>query len=315
MDVLCTDKTGTLTEASIKLVRAHRRARRREQRGLRHAYINSHFETGMKSPLDEAILAAHIRSIMAGGQDRRSAVRFRAAAGLRAGRARRQAPSDRQGRAGGPAAAVGAIRGGRGAELPLDPETRSAFQATLDELGAQGFRALGVAGQRRRPSHHTPRSAMRAIWSLPASPSSSIRRRPAPAAAIQALAAAGVSVKVLTGDNERVTRHVFEEIGVPSTGVLTGDDLTNLSDEALLGQLPTVNLFCRVNPQQKLRVSAGAEARSAMSSASWATASTTRRRCMRPTSASPSTAPPMSRAQAADLILLEHDLSVRARRA
>jgi len=68
------------------------------------------------------------------------------------------------------------------------------------------------------------------------------------------MAAAGISVKVLTGDNELVTRHVFAEIGVPVTGVLTGDALTRLSDEALIGQLSRVNLFCRVNPQQKHRV-------------------------------------------------------------
>ena len=73
-------------------------------------------------------------------------------------------------------------------------------------------------------------------------------------ATIQAMAAAGISVKVLTGDNELVTRHVFAEIGVPVTGVLTGDALTHLSDEALIGQLPQVNLFCRVNPQQKHRI-------------------------------------------------------------
>jgi Mg2+-importing ATPase len=61
-------------------------------------------------------------------------------------------------------------------------------------------------------------------------------------------------VKVLTGDNELVSRHVFAEIGVPVTDVLTGDALELLSEEALIGQLSRVNLFCRVNPQQKLRV-------------------------------------------------------------
>jgi Mg2+-importing ATPase len=68
------------------------------------------------------------------------------------------------------------------------------------------------------------------------------------------MATAGIAVKVLTGDNELVSRHVFTEIGAPITGVLTGDALAKLSDEALLGQLPQVNLFCRVNPQQKHRV-------------------------------------------------------------
>jgi len=61
-------------------------------------------------------------------------------------------------------------------------------------------------------------------------------------------------VKVLTGDNELVARHVFSEIGVPVTGVLTGERLSKLSDEALLGQVSGINLFCRVNPQQKHRI-------------------------------------------------------------
>ena len=61
-------------------------------------------------------------------------------------------------------------------------------------------------------------------------------------------------MKVLTGDNELVARHVFAEIRVPVMGVLTGDTLNHLSDDALLGQLPQVNLFCRVNPQQKHRI-------------------------------------------------------------
>ena len=68
------------------------------------------------------------------------------------------------------------------------------------------------------------------------------------------MAEAGITVKVLTGDNELVSRHVFAEIGVPVTGVLTGDALEHLSEEALIGQLSRVNLFCRVNPQQKHRV-------------------------------------------------------------
>jgi Mg2+-importing ATPase len=58
----------------------------------------------------------------------------------------------------------------------------------------------------------------------------------------------------VTGDNELVTRHVFSTIGVPVTGVLNGDALSKLSDEALIGQLSQVNLFCRVNPQQKHRI-------------------------------------------------------------
>jgi Mg2+-importing ATPase len=133
------------------------------------------------------------------------------------------------------------------------------FQATLDQLGAQGFRALGIAS---RLAGSTPETAHYetavitdetdlvfagfAVFLDPPKASAGTT--------ILAMAAAGITVKVLTGDNELVSRHVFAEIGVPVTGVLTGDALELLSEEALIGRLSCVNLFCRVNPQQKLRV-------------------------------------------------------------
>jgi hypothetical protein len=133
--------------------------------------------------------------------------------------------------------------------LPLDPETRRSFEATLDGLGAQGFCALGIASRVVDASHQTAAISDEsdlvfsgfAVFLDPAKASAG--------ATIQAMTAAGISVKVLTGDNELVSPHVFAEIGVPVTGVLTGDALTNLSEEALIGQLPRVNLFCRVNPR------------------------------------------------------------------
>ncbi len=141
-----------------------------------------------------------------------------------------------------------------GVEQPLDLATRRTFEATLDALGAQGFRALGIASKLVDGSHQTIATtdesdlvfAGFAVFLDPPKTSAG--------ATIQAMAAAGITVKVLTGDNERVARHVFAEIGVPVTGVLTGDALDHLTEEALFGQLPRINLFCRVNPQQKLRV-------------------------------------------------------------
>ena len=73
-------------------------------------------------------------------------------------------------------------------------------------------------------------------------------------AALTALAAAGVAVKILTGDNEQVARHLCDELGFDPGKVLTGTDLAGLSDEALIGRLRDARLFCRVTPQQKLRV-------------------------------------------------------------
>ena len=254
MNVLCTDKTGTLTEATIKLMRAIDGRGAESKAVFANAYINSQFETGMKSPLDQAILSADPFDMA--GWKKIDEVPFdferrRVSVLVEHGAERRLivkgAPEDLL-------RLSGRYEDADGKVLPLDPETRQSFEATLDELGAQGFRALGVASRVVDASRAT--AAISDESDLVFSGFAVFLDPPKASAGttIQAMTAAGISVKVLTGDNELVTRHVFTEIGVPVVEVLTGDALTNLSDEALLGRLPRVNLFCRVNPQQKLRI-------------------------------------------------------------
>jgi Mg2+-importing ATPase len=72
--------------------------------------------------------------------------------------------------------------------------------------------------------------------------------------ALMALAQLGIAVKVVTGDNDLVTRHVCTALGLPVTGVLTGEDLTHLTDDALLAKVDDTSLFCRVTPPQKSRI-------------------------------------------------------------
>src|SRR5665213_3233401 len=254
MDVLCTDKTGTLTEAAIKLVRTIDGRGADSDRAYAYAYVNSQFESGMKSPLDEAILAAHpfdmtgwskIDEVPFDFERRRVSVLVEQDAKRRL--IVKGAPEDLL-------RLSGQYEGADGEARPLDAETRGIFAATLDALGGQGYRALGVASRAVDASHLTAVITDEsdlvfsgfAVFLDPPKASAGVT--------IQAMAAAGISVKVLTGDNEFVTRHVFTEIGIPVTGVLTGDALATLSDEALVGQLSRVNLFCRVNPQQKLRI-------------------------------------------------------------
>ena len=176
---------------------------------------------GMKSPLDEAILAAHPFDMTGLEKDRRSAVRFRAAAGFGSGGARRRsvglivkgAPEDVLRLSSQYQDADGVVK-------PLDAERRADIQATLDGLGAQGFRALGIAS---RLADSTAATANRdravitdetdmvfagfAVFLDPPKASAG--------ATIRDLETAGVVVKVVTGDNELVSRHVFAEIGVP----------------------------------------------------------------------------------------------------
>jgi Mg2+-importing ATPase len=73
-------------------------------------------------------------------------------------------------------------------------------------------------------------------------------------AALARLAADRVAVKIITGDNELVTQHIFAQLGVPVTGVLTGAEIQQMDDLALAARVEQVNLFCRVAPAQKNRV-------------------------------------------------------------
>jgi len=254
MDVLCTDKTGTLTEATIKLIRVIDGTGAETASAFGYAFINSQFETGMKSPLDTAILGAHPFDMT--GWKKIDEVPFdferRRVSCLVEHEAKRRlivkgAPEDLL-------RLSSTYEAADGIERPLGAATRRTFEATLAGLGEQGFRALGIATRLADATHETAAItdetelvfAGFAVFLDPPKASAG--------ATIRALAEAGVSVRVLTGDNESVTRHVFKEIGVAVTGVLSGAELEHLTDEALLGQLPRVNLFCRVNPQQKHRI-------------------------------------------------------------
>ena len=95
---------------------------------------------------------------------------------------------------------------------------------------------------------------MRQNWSLPALPLFSIPQRRALERRWPSYSDAGVAVKVVTGDNELVTRHICEKLGLPITGILTGAEMQGMDDHALQARVEEVNLFCRVNPTQKNRV-------------------------------------------------------------
>src|SRR4029079_7182558 len=129
------------------------------------------------------------------------------------------------------------------------------------------------------------------------------------AGAVRALAAAGITVKVLTGDNERVTRHVCAELGLPFRGVLTGDELTRLSDEALLARVETVDLFCRVTPQQKRRVLLALKSRGHVVGFPGDGINDASALHAADVGISVDSAADVAK-QAADLVLLEHDLAV-----
>jgi Mg2+-importing ATPase len=256
MDVLCTDKTGTLTEARIRLERHIDAQGVQSKRVLELAYLNSYFETGLKSPLDDAILQHEdidvsgwrkIDEVPFDFERRRVSVLVQAVAATKRTLAVKGAPEDIL-------QLCTHFEDAAGKPVALDEAAHARIAALFDGLGEQGFRVLGIAWREVALDH--PHAVLSDESALVFAGFAGFLDPPK-ASAAQALAAleqSGVSVKIVTGDNDRVTRHVCEQLGVTVTGVLNGHEIESMPDDALRVQVEAVNLFCRVNPAQKNRV-------------------------------------------------------------
>ncbi|MDO9195484.1 magnesium-translocating P-type ATPase [Rhodoferax sp.] len=261
MDVLCTDKTGTLTEARIRLERHVDADGQDDPHVLELAYLNSYFESGLKSPLDDAILAH--QEIDVSGWRKVDEVPFdferrRVSVLVERSGARRLVVK------GAPEDIVRLCthyQDSADATAVLDAAARVRINALFDSLGEEGFRVLGIAW-RDVPIDH-PHAVVSDESELVFAGFAAFLDPPkaSAAAALKALAASGVAVKIVTGDNERVTRHVCTQLGVAIDGVLTGTDVAGMNDDALRARVEAVNLFCRVNPSQKNRIILALKAR------------------------------------------------------
>jgi len=253
MDVLCSDKTGTLTRGEMELVRAVGPDGKESARAFELAYLNAAHETGIRSPLDTAILTRAAPPGFAGWQ-KRDEVPFDFE--------RRRLSVVVEGPAGVLLVCKGAPEGvlacctavGRdGKAEPLTPEVRARIEGQLREFGECGYRVLAVA--------------FRALAEVPALKAADERdlafagllafldppRRDA-AELIADLAEDGVRVKVLSGDSDLVARHVCEQVGLRGPAVVTGDDVDRLSDPALGAVAEQASVFARLAPAQKTRV-------------------------------------------------------------
>lgn len=255
MDVLCTDKTGTLTEARIRLERHVDAFGNENERILQWAYLNSYFETGLRSPLDDAILdhknidvatwrkidevpfdfeRRRISVLVDNGQKRMLVVKG--------------APEDIL------PLCTTYEAGSETNLLPVDEAAMASLKALYDSLGSEGFRVLAIAWRQEANDH--PHAQVTDETELVFSGFAAFLD-PAKESAkktLADLAEKGVSIKVVTGDNELVTKHICNQLELPITGILTGADLLKMDDQALEGQVENVNLFCRVTPSQKNRI-------------------------------------------------------------
>ncbi|QQX89283.1 magnesium-translocating P-type ATPase (plasmid) [Cupriavidus necator] len=255
MDVFCTDKTGTLTEARIHLERHLDPLGRESQRVLELAYFNSFFETGLRSPLDDAILEH--TEIDVSGWRKIDEVPFdferrRVSVLLDNGTTRllvvKGAPEDIL------RLSVSYGLNGEAVLRPLNEAALKGINGQFEGLSKEGFRVLGIASRQVGMDH--PHAAVGDETELVFAGFAAFLDPPKESAkaALAELATDGVAVKIITGDNELVTQHVFAQLGLPVVGVLTGAQIQQMDDPALAARVEQVNLFCRVAPTQKNRV-------------------------------------------------------------
>ncbi|POR47134.1 magnesium-translocating P-type ATPase [Bosea psychrotolerans] len=255
MDVLCTDKTGTLTEAKIVHIGSFGADGRDSARAAQFIRLNSRFASGMRSNLDDAILAgapaadedgwAHIDDLPFDFERRRASVLV-SRDGERALVTK-----------GAPEAVLSLcthLEGPDGAVAVLDETQRVRIAALLDDKGRQGFRLLAVARRRMRADCRQVGLSDEAHLVFIGC---AVFLDPPKASATEAVARlvkAGIRVKIISGDAAPVVRHLVETLGLPTRGLMTGEDISHLSDAALAARVGKTDLFVRVSPDQKSRI-------------------------------------------------------------
>ncbi len=257
MDVLCTDKTGTLTEGIVRLDGAFDTDGKPSAAVLRQAFVNAHHQTGLNNPLDEAIQAAALKAAVDIGTEQKvdeipyDFVRKRLSVVVRDGGERMTL------------VAKGAldsvlsvcIDARRGDTVhPLDAATLADVRQRFGAWSEQGFRVLGVAEKRieARAGAYSKAdetgltfSGFLLFFDPPKSDAQQV---------IVDLAQRGVELKIITGDNVKVARHVADAVKLPLRGVMTGSQLNDLRDEALWHLAEQTTLFAEVDPNQKERI-------------------------------------------------------------
>lgn len=252
IDVLCSDKTGTLTGGAMMLDHALDLEGQSSDRVLLLAYVNSSYETGIRSPLDIAILKHQQFDISS--YQKRAELPF----DFERRRLSVVATSEEQRfliTKGAPESVLEVCERYEidGTTHPLDDKARERCIDLYQHLSAQGFRTLAVASRpielRKAYQVSDEQHLVLAGFVTFADPP-----LPDASAAIQALARDGVQVKILTGDNELVTRHICSLVGLPADSIVLGSDLDHMTDTALGHIAEQTHVFARVSPAQKNRI-------------------------------------------------------------
>jgi P-type Mg2+ transporter len=249
MDVLCTDKTGTLTQGVVELDGAFDGDGAPSEEVLHLAVCNAAFETGVTSALDEAILrvqAAPKDGIRKVAEIPFDFLRKRVTVVVRSGTAVRLITK-------GAFQHVLEVCTRSADGTALDSARITALERRYQHWSRQGIRVLAVADTEVGPQQAYGRDDEQGLR-FAGFVTFLDRPKADVADALTGLAALGVSVKLITGDNRFVAQHVAAAVGLPSQRMLTGAELDDLHDEALWHAAEHTNLFVEVDPNQKERI-------------------------------------------------------------
>ncbi|MBL8204539.1 MAG: magnesium-translocating P-type ATPase [Blastocatellia bacterium] len=252
MDILCSDKTGTLTSGEMVLEKYLDPLGNPDANVLQLGWLNSSFETGIRNPLDAAIL--NYRQIDVQGYRKLDEIPFDFE------RRRLSVVVENSGERtlitkGAPESVLACCRSyeSDAQQLPLDETARVQCQATFQQLSANGYRTLAV-GYRQVAEQQLYQVAdeqelilagFLAFSDPPLADASDV---------IDALHRDGVKVKILTGDSELVAQHICTTVGLKVGRIVLGDELSRMSETALAHLAEKTTVFARVSPAQKHRI-------------------------------------------------------------
>jgi Mg2+-importing ATPase len=253
MDVLCTDKTGTLTENKVTLILHVDLEGRDDEKVLLYSFLNSFYQTGLKSPLDEAILDygkfnlkeyQKIDEVPFDFTRRRVSVvvdhmgeRFFITKG---------APEE--------ISKVCLYYEHLEKVNDMSVDVQRKIEQKYIELSTEGFRVLGISYKRikeAKPSYSVNDESEMVFLGFIAfmDPPKETAKE-----STQLLRKEGIELKILTGDNELVTRHTCQQLGFEIKGVVLGRQVAEMNDDALSRVVEEANIFARVTPAQKNRI-------------------------------------------------------------
>ena len=253
MDVLCTDKTGTLTLDKIVLEQYCDIVRKKDEDVLRLAYINSYYQTGLKNILDHAVLKHGKLSVKQYKKIdevpfdfSRKMMSVVVETGGKHQLITKGAPEEVFKRC--------TKYELEGDIFDFDVLTETDLKMEYESLSSEGFRVLAIAYK----DYENPREAysrddeqemtLKGYIAFLDPPKPTARKT------IETLRGLGIDFKVLTGDNELVTNKICSEVGLDAKGMLTGEMIEKASDEELMNIVKSVNVFSRLLPLQKERI-------------------------------------------------------------